>query len=127
MVQTSTQIDPEVQLTVHEDQNAGAVANSILTDIDVKGKGQLSIQLENNESGGGETITYKVWESHEAAPGAEAHTGATGWAQLGSDIVLTPGDREVYSWTTTAYWVAVTQVATGAVTAKSCARIIDKP
>jgi hypothetical protein len=127
MTQYHTDLGPEVALDGNEDQNSSAVAKIILANIDVSSKGQGSIQLENNESGGGETITIKVWESHEASPGAVAHAGATGWSQLGTDITLAPGDRKVYSWTTRASMIGVTDVATGAVTAKLCARVISAP
>ena len=74
----------------------------------------LSVQFENLQAGGGETITAKVWVSNKASPGTCTHAGASDWSQLGSDIVLAPGDSEIYSWTTHTMWCCVTAEITTA-------------
>jgi len=125
MAETTDELKPgQVLAWAHEDQSSSAVATNILAAKEVFQYRQGSVQLENNESGGGETVTAKVWMSNKAVPGTPAHAGAADWSQLGSDITLSPGDREVYTWTTPVRWLAVSIVATGAITSKVDARII---
>ena len=127
MTFSSEELQGQTLVGENEDQNASAVASTLIPATDVSKYGKYSIQLENNEAGGGETITAIVWMSHTASPGTVAHAGAEDWSQLGSDITLTPGDREVYTWTTPIRWVAITIVATGAVTGKVDGRLMGKP
>jgi len=127
MAFSSEELQGQTLTGENEAQNASAVASTLIPATDVFKYGKFSVQLENNESGGGETVTAIVWLSQTEVPGAVAHTGAADWSQLGSDITLAPGDREIYTWTTLGRHVAVTIVATGAITSKVTGRIMGRP
>lgn len=84
--------------------------------------------FENNDAV--QTITYKVWICNrkpdpDVAP-ALTHDGAEGWGQVGTDIVLTPGDRLPYIWSTMGRFLAVTGVATGSIAGKGAVSIFGR-